>query len=208
MAEAAHSQVYRRRRPERSVAYRALTHHFEGFLQVYEDRFEPTFGYLPQGQPSALLVGFLRGPHQRRDPDAGDADGDRSGRRVAQPRKDLPAVRWSYAGVPVPELAAQFAVAFFGGSRQPGSDRCPVAGLREFADTVVGPVGGSTTVSKGQSALRQLAGRYPVPRPYEQGGPDRVTAPSLSWTGTLKRRLRPMRWVSRRRFQCRHQAAK
>ena len=46
MAEAAHSQVYRRRRPERSVAYRALTHHFERFLQVYEDRFEPTFGYL------------------------------------------------------------------------------------------------------------------------------------------------------------------
>ncbi len=37
---------YRPRRPERTVAYRALAHHFERFLQVYEDRFEPAFGYL------------------------------------------------------------------------------------------------------------------------------------------------------------------
>ena len=46
MTEAAHSQVYRRRRPERSVVYRALAHHFERFLGVYEERFERAFGYL------------------------------------------------------------------------------------------------------------------------------------------------------------------
>jgi len=38
--------VYRRRRPERSVLYRALAHHFETFLWVYDERFEPTFGHL------------------------------------------------------------------------------------------------------------------------------------------------------------------
>jgi hypothetical protein len=46
MAEAARSAIYRRRRPERTVAYRALAHHFERFLQVYEERFESAFGYL------------------------------------------------------------------------------------------------------------------------------------------------------------------
>jgi hypothetical protein len=38
--------VYRRRRPESSVLYRALAHHFETFLQVYDERFQPTFGHL------------------------------------------------------------------------------------------------------------------------------------------------------------------
>ena len=46
MEQAAQSKLYRRRRPELTVAYRALAHHFERFLQVYEDRFEPAFGYL------------------------------------------------------------------------------------------------------------------------------------------------------------------
>ena len=46
MAQAGQVKLYRRRRPERTVAYRALAQHFERFLQVYEDRFESTFGYL------------------------------------------------------------------------------------------------------------------------------------------------------------------
>ena len=37
---------YRARRPERTVLYRALAHHFERFLLAYEERFEPTHGYL------------------------------------------------------------------------------------------------------------------------------------------------------------------
>ena len=40
------TQVYRPRRPERTVLYRALAHHFEHFLRAYEDRFLPTNGYL------------------------------------------------------------------------------------------------------------------------------------------------------------------
>ena len=43
---AASTRAYRPRHPERTVLYRALAHHFERFLQVYEERFEPTFGYL------------------------------------------------------------------------------------------------------------------------------------------------------------------
>ena len=46
MQAAVQSPVYRRRRPERTVAYRALADHFERFVQVYEERFEPAFGYL------------------------------------------------------------------------------------------------------------------------------------------------------------------
>ncbi|MGB6363834.1 MAG: transposase [Thermoanaerobaculia bacterium] len=42
----AHTRVYRARRPERTVLYRALAHHFERFLLAYEERFEPTHGYL------------------------------------------------------------------------------------------------------------------------------------------------------------------
>ncbi|MGB6367547.1 MAG: transposase zinc-binding domain-containing protein [Thermoanaerobaculia bacterium] len=42
----AHTRIYRARRPERTVLYRALAHHFERFLLVYEERFEPTHGYL------------------------------------------------------------------------------------------------------------------------------------------------------------------
>ena len=38
--------IYRRRRPELSVLYRALAHHFERFEQVYEERFESAFGFL------------------------------------------------------------------------------------------------------------------------------------------------------------------
>ena len=42
----AHTRVYRARRPERTVLYRALAHHFERFLLVYEERFQDTHGYL------------------------------------------------------------------------------------------------------------------------------------------------------------------
>jgi hypothetical protein len=42
----AHIRVYRARRPERTVLYRALARHFERFLLVYEERFQPTHGYL------------------------------------------------------------------------------------------------------------------------------------------------------------------
>ena len=46
MTQACPPQIYRRRRPELSVLYRALAHHFERFEQVYEERFEPAFGFL------------------------------------------------------------------------------------------------------------------------------------------------------------------
>ena len=42
------SQIYRRREPEKTVLYRALAQHFETFLQVYEERFQPTFGHFRQ----------------------------------------------------------------------------------------------------------------------------------------------------------------
>ena len=35
-----------RRHPERTILYRALAHHFEHFLRVYEERFLYTHGYL------------------------------------------------------------------------------------------------------------------------------------------------------------------
>jgi hypothetical protein len=37
--------VYRPRHPERAVLYRVLSHHFDGFLAAYEDRFEREYGY-------------------------------------------------------------------------------------------------------------------------------------------------------------------
>ena len=46
MAQAAKTGVYRRRQPEKSVLYRALAHHFDEFSRVYEERFEPSYGYL------------------------------------------------------------------------------------------------------------------------------------------------------------------
>ena len=46
MPEAHPPPIYRRRRPELSVLYRALAHHFERFEQVYEQRFESAFGFL------------------------------------------------------------------------------------------------------------------------------------------------------------------
>ena len=39
-------RLYRPRRPERTLLYRALADQFEHFLGVYEERFEPTHGYL------------------------------------------------------------------------------------------------------------------------------------------------------------------
>ncbi|MEO8196039.1 MAG: transposase zinc-binding domain-containing protein [Thermoanaerobaculia bacterium] len=39
-------QLYRSRRPERTLLYRALAVQFERFLGAYEERFEPTHGYL------------------------------------------------------------------------------------------------------------------------------------------------------------------
>ena len=38
-------RLYQRRQPEKTVLYRALAHYFETFLQVYEKRFQPTFGH-------------------------------------------------------------------------------------------------------------------------------------------------------------------
>ena len=45
-AAASSTQVYRPRRPESTVLYRALALHFEHFVQVYEERFRRTHGYL------------------------------------------------------------------------------------------------------------------------------------------------------------------
>ncbi len=40
------ARAYRARHPERTVLYRALVHHLDRFLQVYEERFERTHGRL------------------------------------------------------------------------------------------------------------------------------------------------------------------
>jgi hypothetical protein len=43
---AASAQLYRPRHPECTVLYRALAHHFERFVLVYEERFQAAHGYL------------------------------------------------------------------------------------------------------------------------------------------------------------------
>jgi hypothetical protein len=69
--------VYRQRHPEHTVFYRVFFHYFEQFLQIYEDRFERTYGffrpvirdvvekYLDCGNP---MCGFAR----IRCPDCGE----------------------------------------------------------------------------------------------------------------------------------------
>ena len=47
------ARLYRRRHPERTVLYRALAHHLERFLQVYEERFERTHGRLRRSVEAA-----------------------------------------------------------------------------------------------------------------------------------------------------------
>ncbi len=46
--------LYRSRRPERTLLYRALANQFERFLGVYEERFEPTHGYLRRSLAPAV----------------------------------------------------------------------------------------------------------------------------------------------------------
>ncbi|MCP4204199.1 MAG: hypothetical protein GY769_19970 [bacterium] len=46
VAAAASPRFYRPRCPERTVLYRAMAHHFEQFVQVYEERFLHTHSYL------------------------------------------------------------------------------------------------------------------------------------------------------------------
>ena len=41
MATANAAGLYRARHPERTVLYRVLAQHFEGFVQVYDERFAP-----------------------------------------------------------------------------------------------------------------------------------------------------------------------
>lgn len=50
---AATAQPYRARHPERSVLHRALAHHLESFLLLYEERFERTHGRLRQNLEKA-----------------------------------------------------------------------------------------------------------------------------------------------------------
>jgi len=40
------ARIYRSHRPESTVLYRALAHHFERFLLVYEEQFQERHGYL------------------------------------------------------------------------------------------------------------------------------------------------------------------
>ena len=47
-------RLYRPRRPGRTVLYRALADQFERFLGVYEERFEPTHGYLRRSVAPAV----------------------------------------------------------------------------------------------------------------------------------------------------------
>ena len=47
-------RLYRPRRPERTLLYRALASQFERFLGVYEERFEPTHGYLRRSVERAV----------------------------------------------------------------------------------------------------------------------------------------------------------
>ncbi len=54
-------RLYRSRRPERTVLYRALADQFERFLGVYEERFEPTHGYLRRAVAPAVYRCLDRG---------------------------------------------------------------------------------------------------------------------------------------------------
>lgn len=47
-------RLYRPRRPERTVLYRALANQFERFLAVYEDRFERTHGFFRRALKKAV----------------------------------------------------------------------------------------------------------------------------------------------------------
>ncbi len=47
-------RLYRSRRPERTLLYRALADQFERFLGVFEERFEPTHGYLRRSVAPAV----------------------------------------------------------------------------------------------------------------------------------------------------------
>jgi len=47
-------RLYRSRRPERTLLYRALADQFERFLGVYEERFEPTHGFLRRSVAPAV----------------------------------------------------------------------------------------------------------------------------------------------------------
>lgn len=47
-------QLYRPHQPERSVLYRALADQFERFLGVYQERFEPTHGFLRRAVAPAV----------------------------------------------------------------------------------------------------------------------------------------------------------
>jgi hypothetical protein len=47
-------RLYRPRRPERTLLYRALADQFERFLGVCEERFEPTHGYLRRSLAPAV----------------------------------------------------------------------------------------------------------------------------------------------------------
>ena len=65
-------RLYRSRRPERTLLYRALAASSSGFCGVYEERFEPTHGYLRHWSrpPSTGFSTAASSPTARRGPTA------------------------------------------------------------------------------------------------------------------------------------------
>jgi hypothetical protein len=60
-ATAPSPQLCRSHRPERTLIDRALVDPFERFLGVYEERYEPTHGYLRRAVAPAVYRDFDRG---------------------------------------------------------------------------------------------------------------------------------------------------
>ncbi len=52
-------QVYRRRRPKESPLWQCLSRHFDMFLEVYEERYQPRYGFLRPIIPEVVNKFFL-----------------------------------------------------------------------------------------------------------------------------------------------------
>ena len=55
----AEGQFYRRRRPKESPLWQCLSRHFDMFLEVYEERYQPRYGFLRPIIPEVVNKFFL-----------------------------------------------------------------------------------------------------------------------------------------------------
>ena len=49
-------QVYRPRRPRQSALWQCLSGHFDGFLELYEERYQPRYGFLRPIIPEVVNI--------------------------------------------------------------------------------------------------------------------------------------------------------